>query len=811
MTESISTAVSPVFDESENESLTIPVEGMTCAACALRIERKLNKTAGVARAGVNYSSEEAVISRAAGGPAIKELVGVIRKTGYGVRTSIAETHFDGEEASARLAGLLSELETTNGVIDVETASDAAGVKVTIGYLPTILSGRSLSKLISTYRPTTLSSLTPDVDEKKNRERAMRLRLIVAIVFSTPLAVLAMSHGAIEVSNPHVVQLLLTLPVVLYSGTPFFGAAWTALRHRATDMNTLVALGVGSAFTYSTVATLAPHLVAANSAMPDVYFEAAALIVTFVLVGRWLEERAKGRTGEAIAMLKSLQPDQARVLRNDVEMMIDVPEVELGERVRILPGERIPVDGYVTEGESPVDEAMVTGESVPVTRRKGDPVIAGTTNTSGVLVVEVSKVGPDTMLNQIAGMVSRAQATKAPIQLLADRVAAVFVPSVLVLATLTGIVWWFVGPDPSLDNALLRFVAVLIIACPCALGLATPTAIVVGTGRAARRGILIRDAASLQRLATITDVATDKTGTVTTGQLTVVDVKVADWMDKHELVRLTASVESWSEHPLAKAVIEYSESLDLLPSRASDVAVHPGSGISAKIDGKLVVVGNERYVEAATGTDLDIETGIPGSRIVVAIDGVFAGMLIAADTMRPDAPGMVSRLMRSGRQVHMLTGDNELTANAVAKESGITAVHAGLLPGEKVDVVQSLKTRGLSVAMIGDGINDAPALAAADIGIAVQSGSDIARETSDVTLMRNDLTLVPDVFDLATDTMKVIKQNLFFAFVYNVILIPIAAGALYPAFGILLSPVLASAAMALSSISVVTNSLRLKRR
>ncbi|MDA0684955.1 MAG: heavy metal translocating P-type ATPase [Bacteroidetes bacterium] len=802
--------ISLLHDEPESESLTIPVQGMTCAACALRIERKLNKTAGVEHAGVNYSSEEAVISRSTEGPSVKDLVAAIRKTGYGVRTSIAETHFDGEEASIRLEGFLTELEATNGVIDLETVQDAAGVKVTIGYLPTILPGKALSTIITAFRPTSASSLTEDIDERGDRERAMRYRLMVAVLFSTPLAVLAMSHGAIDVANGHFVQLLLSLPVVLYSGTPFFGAAWTALRHRATDMNTLVALGVGSAFGYSSVATLAPSLVSANGAMPDVYFEAASLIVTFVLIGRWLEERAKGRTGEAIALLKNLQPDQARVLRAGVEHMVVVADVELGEQVRILPGERIPVDGFVTEGASPVDEAMVTGESVPVTRRKGDPVIAGTTNTSGVLVVEVSRVGPDTLLNQIAGMVSRAQATKAPIQLLADRIAAIFVPSVLIVATLTGLAWWVLGPEPLLDNALLRFVAVLIIACPCALGLATPTAIVVGTGRAARLGILIRDAASLQRLAVVTDVATDKTGTVTTGKLAVVDVRVVEGVDEQELIRLTASVEAWSEHPLARAILTYSDSLDLLPSRASDVSVDPGSGITARVGDKLVVVGNQRYVAAATGIEQADDTKIVGSRVLVAIDGKYAGMIIAADSMRTDAPTMVKRLIRSGRQVHMLTGDNQLTADAVASDAGILAVHAELLPGEKVEVIQGLQSKGLRVAMIGDGINDAPALAIADIGIAVQAGSDIARETSDVTLMRNDLALVPEVFDLASDTMKVIKQNLFFAFVYNVLLIPIAAGALYPAFGILLSPVLASAAMALSSISVVTNSLRLKK-
>ena len=792
------------------DAIHIPVEGMTCAACALRIERKLGKVAGVAGAGVNYAAAEAVVSLEGGGPGVRDLIDVIRRTGYDVKTSLAEVRFEGTDAVDNAEALERELNARNGITEVYLETRGSGIDVAIRYIPPMISGRVLGKLINEYRPATSRTGPSPAQEARKKEKQMRSRLVVSAVFSLPLAIIAMSHGALGLPYEHWIQLGLALPVVLYAGTPFFSAAWSALRHGGTDMNTLVALGVGSAFGYSTVALFIPGRLT-ESGMPPVYFEAAALIVTFILVGRYMEERAKSRTGEAIDKLRALQPEEVRVVRNGVASIIPAEEIVLGDLVRILAGERIPVDGRVMSGQSPVDEAMVTGESLPVLKEAGHAVVAGTNNTSGVLTVEVTRTGPDTMLSQITELVSRAQATKAPVQQLADRVASIFVPVVLVLAIVTGITWWVVGPDPVLDNALLRFVSVLIIACPCALGLATPTAIVVGTGRAAKRGILIRDAAALQLLAEIRSVAMDKTGTITNGILDVNRIHPTGSASENEFLSLVASLEQVSEHPIGRAILSAAESRSLVLKEPADISIDPGKGVSGRVGGVHVLAGKDAYLTEQGINVGPVPDGITGSVVHVATDGKYAGWLEATDTLREEARRVVDELSLLGRNVMMLTGDRAPAAKQIAAEAGIKQWEAGLLPDEKVGHLVALKESGTRVAMVGDGINDAPALAAADLGIAVHSGSDVVREASDVTLMKNDLALIPEAFRLSSETMTVIRQNLFFAFVYNVICIPIAAGALYPAFGILLSPVIASAAMALSSVSVVTNSLRLRRK
>lgn len=788
----------------------IPVQGMTCAACALRIERKLGKAGGVSEAGVNYAAEEAVVSVSNEGPSFRELVDIIRKTGYDVRTSLAESSFSGDAALEKSRALKNDLLARNGIIDVTLSNRGDGVDVAVAYIPSMLPGRVLSDIITSYRPQATVSMEGQEGDARRKEKQMRGRLTVSVFLSVPLAIIAMSHGALDIPYEHWIQLVLALPVVTYAGYPFFSSAWIALRHGSTDMNTLVALGVGSAFGYSAVAVLAPTWIA-DSGMPPVYFEAAALIVTFILVGRYLEERAKGRTGEAIAGLKALQPDRARIVQDGREAWVPSEDVVLGNWVRILSGERIPVDGRVIEGTSIVDEAMVTGESVPVSKETGDSVVAGTTNTSGVLLVEVTRTGPDTMLAQITELVSRAQATKAPVQQLADRVASIFVPVVMGIAVVTALVWWFVGPDPRLDNALLRFVSVLIIACPCALGLATPTAIVVGTGRAAKRGILIRDAAALQRLAEVQVLATDKTGTLTTGVLSVAQIQLGPGIESEaELLCLVGALERSSEHPIGTCLVTEARHRGLVLAEPADIDISPGKGLSGKVSGRKVMVGTRAYLEE---NDVSVSpvTGITGSVVHVAIDGARAGWLEVSDSIRSDASATMRSLESLGIETIMLTGDREEAARHIADQLGMENVHASLLPADKVEHVKELAQGHKTVAMLGDGINDAPGLAAADVGMAVHTGSDIAREASDVTLMKNDLGLVPEAFMLARETMTVIRQNLFFAFVYNVICIPIAAGVLYPAFGLLLSPVIASAAMAMSSISVVSNSLRLRVR
>lgn len=793
-----------------SEDVRIPVEGMTCAACALRIERKLGKLEGVSSAGVNYAAEEAIVTLGGDGPGVDELIAVIRKTGYDVKASVAEVRFEGLQADSKAAELVSTLQAINGIVDTDVQERGEGVDVRIGYLRSMVSGRQLTELIDAFRPASSSEGLSPAEDARAQERKMRTRLVVSIVLSVPLAVIAMSHGALGLPYEHWIQFGLAVPVVLYAGVPFLSAAWTALKHGGTDMNTLVALGVGSAFGYSTFAVVFPQRVGAGD-MPPVYFEAAALIVTFILVGRYLEERAKGRTGEAMEQLKALQPEEARLLVNGSVEMVPAESLVLGDVVRVLPGERIPVDGRILDGQSPVDESMVSGESVPVLRVPGDAVVSGTTNTSGVITVEVSRIGPDTMLAQITHLVAKAQATKAPIQQMADRVAAVFVPVVMAIALVAAVIWWFVGPDPALDNALLRFVSVLIIACPCALGLATPTAIVVGTGRAAKRGILIRDAAALQMLAGIRSIAFDKTGTLTKGELVVSHVEAAPGVKEADLLRAAASLESVSEHPIGKAILVAAEQRGIEARDPVDVRVTPGMGISGLVDGRQVFVGNKSFLLDKTFEIPETGKGRAGSLVLVADSERFLGWLEVMDEARPEAKSVLTTLRIQGLQPVLLTGDREEAAASLSAEVGLEEWHAELLPHEKVERLSALGLGGQRVAMVGDGINDAPALATADLGISVHSGTDVAREASDVTLMKHDLSLIPEAVGLSRETMRVIRQNLFFAFIYNVICIPIAAGALYPAFGILLSPIIASAAMALSSVSVVTNSLRLKNR
>jgi len=796
---------------SASADVRIPVEGMTCAACALRIERKLGKMEGVEHAGVNYAAAEALVTLSEKGPGVDQLVDAIRKTGYDVKVSLAEARFEGEQAGRRANELAQAFGQTNGIVDIHVCARGDGVDVRIEYLGAIVSGRYVTDVINQLRPSSSSEGISPSDRARLEERRMRTRLVVSLVLSVPLAVIAMSHGSLGLPNEHWIQFFLAVPVVLYAGAPFFSAAWTAVRYGGTDMNTLVALGVGSAFGYSTFAILFPERVGSDG-MPPVYFEAAALIVSFILIGRYLEERAKSRTGEAIARLKALQPHVARLVVDGRTEEVAAELLVLGDLVRVLPGERIPADGRVISGESPVDQAMVTGESVPVLRTVGDTVVAGTTNTSGVLTFEVTRIGPDTMLAQIAHLVSKAQATKAPVQQMADRVAAVFVPVVLVIAVLTGVVWWVMGPEPVLDNALLRFVSVLIIACPCALGLATPTAIVVGTGRAARRGILIRNAAALQLLAKIDTIAFDKTGTLTVGKLNLSHIEDASGIGENELLRLAASLESVSEHPLAGAIVNEAEKRNLVTDEPEEVRIVPGRGIAGTVAGRPMNIGNAAFLRAAgIEVPLDIGSGRTGSIVLVGDANVLLGWLEVTDQPRPEARSVLRELRLLGMRPVLLTGDRGLAAASVANSVGLDDWHAGLLPHEKVEHLRALQVDNHIVGMVGDGINDAPALATAHLGIAVHSGTDVAREASDVTLMKHDLSLIPESVDLSRQTMTVIKQNLFFAFIYNVICIPIAAGVLYPTFGILLSPIIASAAMALSSVSVVSNSLRLKRQ
>ena len=747
----------------------MPVLGMHCAACAVRIEGALGNAPGVSKAAVNFATGRATVRFDPTATSPDALRDVVRDTGY--------------EALA------------------PAKRGARGV----------------------------DEPDPEQAAREADFRRLRLRFLVALVLTVPLAVLGMVGHVIPSLAPTLdfpgrawVELLLATPVLFWAGWEFFTGAWAAARHRAADMNTLVAIGTLSAFAYSAVATFAPSAVAVASdphaghttllAPVAVYYEVAAVIITLILLGRLLEARARSRTGGAIRALIGLAPKTARVERNGIETDVPIAEVAPGDVVRVRPGEKVPVDGTVLDGTSAVDESMLTGEPLPVTKRPGDAVIGATVNTTGSFRFTATKVGADTVLQQIVRLVQEAQGSKAPIQKLADTVSGYFVPAVLCLAVLTFVVWFDVSPpDTRLSFALLTFVSVLIIACPCALGLATPTAVMVGTGRGAQAGILIKGGGPLEAAHRLTTIVLDKTGTITEGKPTVTAVTPVG-VSADDLLRLAAGAEQGSEHPLARAVIGAAEARGLTPTRPERFEAVAGHGLLAAVEGKTVLVGNARLMSTkGVAYDAAAVPSADGKTLLhVAIDGTFAGTIAVSDPVKPSSRAAVQRLHAMGLELVLLTGDNRSTAEAVAREVGIDRVVAEVLPEGKADEVRKLRGAGKVVAMVGDGINDAPALAAADVGIAMGTGTDVAIEAADITLVKGDLSGVATAIALSRATMRTIRQNLFFAFAYNVLGIPIAAGVLFPFTGWLLSPILASAAMALSSVSVVANALRLNR-
>jgi P-type Cu+ transporter len=827
-----------------SERIDLPISGMTCAACARRIERGLSKQPGVERAGVNFTTSRATVEYDSQKTNVRALIDTVRDVGYEApgTTGVVFIVDDSARPSGSSQPLENHLSKLRGIISA--SFNLSTMEVRVEYLPGAIDARTIQNEIEDFgyrvreTPSDLGGNTEEheADARDAEYRNLRRKFFIAAILSLPMLVLAMSHGRIEFLNfrgANWVQLVLTSIVVFYCGAQFYLGAWSAFRHRAADMNTLIAVGTGTAYLYSVAATIFPHFFASATGAAGhsmigmteisnapIYFEAAAVIIALVLLGRMLESRAKGQTSEAIRRLMNLQARTAHVMRDGREMEIVIEEVVAGDVVIVRPGEKIPVDGEVVEGASAVDESMLTGESLPVEKQPGASVFGATINKTGAFRFRATKVGKDTALQQIIKLVQDAQGSKAPIARMADVVSGIFTPIVISIAVLTFVVWFVIAPeDARFTFALVNFVSVLIIACPCALGLATPTAVMVGTGRGAEAGVLIKGGEALETAHKLTTIVLDKTGTITKGEPEVTDVILVskDSVDENELLRLAASSEKNSEHPLGEAIVREAEARQLTLTSVSRFNAIAGHGIEAETGNRRLLLGNlrlmkERGVELGDFEQRAREFAAEGKTpMYVAIDGSLAGIIAIADPIKPESKEAINEMRCLDLEIVMMTGDNEQTAHAVASQTGIERVLAEVLPeGKAAEVKRLQQSEKRIVGMVGDGINDAPALAEADVGISIGTGTDVAIEASDITLIRGDLRGVVKAIKLSRATIRAIKQNLFWAFIYNALGIPIAAGLLYPFTGWLLSPIIASAAMSLSSVSVVANSLRLRR-
>jgi Cu+-exporting ATPase len=816
------------------ERIAIPVTGMTCASCVRRVERALSNHDGVVEASVNSASEEATVAYHPQSTKPDELIGVIREAGYGADVRERTFGVTGMTCASCVGRVERAMRKLPGV--VEASVNLANEKATVSYVAGEVEPRDLEKAVEgagygVVREDEGASVEGSREREYGKLKSDFL-LAVALTSLVLLGSLPMMLGfvpPVPVAWLNLGLLVLATPVQFWAGRRFYRGAWGALRHGQADMNTLVVMGTSAAYIYSVVATLAPQLFAAGRA--DVYFDTSALIITLILLGRLLEARAKGRTNEAIKKLAGLRAKTARVVRDEGEVDVPVEDVRIGDVVIVRPGEKIAVDGRIVSGESAVDESMITGESIPVTKRDGDEVIGATVNKTGSFRFRATRVGRETALAQIMRMVEEAQGSKAPIQRLAARISGVFVPAVIIIAAITFFVWLTLGPDPAFTHALLNAVAVLIIACPCAMGLATPTSIMVGTGKGAERGILIKGGEALEEAHRLTTVVLDKTGTLTRGEPRLTDVVPSNGSSGDELLALAAAAERRSEHPLGEAVVAGAKERGLDVPEPEDFDAPTGRGVRATVSGRTVLVGSRKLMGgwgvANDGLAPRFEelTASGKTPMLVAVDGDVAGLVAVADAVREESKEAVELLQRMGLEVVMLTGDNGRTAGAIARELGLERVLAEVMPEDKDNEIRKLQERGKVVAMVGDGINDAPALARADVGIAIGTGTDVAMEAADLTLISGDVRGVARAIRLSRATIRNIKQNLFWAFAYNVALIPVAAGVLYPLFSDgsvpevlrpvlgeygFLNPVLAAAAMALSSVTVVGNALRLRR-
>ncbi|HEX4749043.1 MAG TPA: heavy metal translocating P-type ATPase [Bryobacteraceae bacterium] len=776
------------------ERVTIPVTGMTCAACQAFVQKTLASQPGVQDASVNLMRHNATVNFDPAVTSVSALVENIRDTGYGASVPIPNQSVLEQE----------EQHDAEQLREYKQLRVKAMVTIAVGLLAMLLS----MPLMSMSRAGGLQRMKDPLMSWTIRTFDPFMRRALPWIYNI---------------NDDAIRWILfgmSIFIVAWAGQRFYTKAWAALLHKTADMNTLVALGTGSAFLYSAATTIAPRFFVQRGISPDVYFEAGILIIGLVLVGNTLESRAKGQTAAALRKLVGLQPKTARVLRDGIESDMPVEVICEGDEILVRPGERVPTDGAVVAGRSSVDESMLTGESLPVKKDVDDPVIGGTVNQHGSFRYRATAVGALSTLAQIVRLLREAQGSRAPIQRSADRVSAVFVPTVLGIAIVTFFMWRAFAPSLGAMQALVAAVTVLVIACPCAMGLAVPTAVMVATGRAATSGILIKSGEALQRMEKIDTVLLDKTGTITAGRPEVVDIALADEGSQEfspdEVIRLAASLERASEHPLADALVRYAQGFGVELKQPDQFESEPGFGVSGIVDGHATVIGNQQFMDKyAISTEAlqSIAARFAGegkTPIWVAIGDKVVGIVAVADTVKPTSVEAIRQMHKENVQIVMLTGDNERTANAIARKVGIEKVVSGVLPSGKVDVIKQLQQHKHAVAMVGDGVNDAPALGQADVGFAMASGAEIAMEAGDVTLMRSDLRSVSAAISLSRRTMRVMRQNLFWAFIYNVIGIPLAAGILYPVCGLLLNPVIASAAMALSSFSVVANSLRLRR-